>query len=186
MNIWFSLGNYLNTGDPKGADWLPAECLVSEDDAQRLREFRGAIDTIFSTNLADKCLTKASSQRGEKDSDIRPQNVLDSDHLWTYWSPKDEEFKDNWIEIKYTDELRFNVIRIQEVIGLGQRIEQHEVYVDGKKVAKGTTVGHKRLHRLEEGVVEGRIVRIKILKSRVVSLISSIGLHYNPFWHPDN
>ncbi|XP_011041664.1 PREDICTED: alpha-L-fucosidase 1-like [Populus euphratica] len=227
-----SIVDYLNTGDPEGTDWLPAECdvsirrgwfwhksespkklsmlldiyyksvgrncvllfnvppnstgLVSEDDAQRLREFRGAIDTIFSTNLADKCLTKASSQRGDKDSDFGPQNVLDSDHLWTYWAPKDEEFKDNWIEIKCIDELRFNVISIQEAIGLGQRIKQHEVYVDGKKVAKGTTVGHKRLHRLEEGVVEGRIVRIKILKSRAVPLISSVGLHYDPFWHPDN
>jgi alpha-L-fucosidase len=98
--------------------------LVSEDDAQRLREFRGAIDTIFSINLADKCLTKASSQIGDKDSDFRAQNVLDSDHLWTYWASKDEEFKDNWIEIKCIDELRFNVIRIQEAIGLGQRIEQ--------------------------------------------------------------
>jgi len=58
--------------------------LVSEDDAQRLRGFRGAIDTIFSINLADKCLTKASSQRGDKDSDFGPQNVLDNDHLWTY------------------------------------------------------------------------------------------------------
>ncbi|KAH8486394.1 hypothetical protein H0E87_025416 [Populus deltoides] len=124
-----SIGNgnivdYLNTGDPEGTDWLPAECLVSEDDAQRLREFRGAIDIIFSINLADKCLTKASSQIGDKDSDFRAQNVLDSDHLWTYWASKDEEFKDNWIEIKCIDELRFNVIRIQEAIGLGQRIEQ--------------------------------------------------------------
>ncbi|KAJ6764468.1 ALPHA-L-FUCOSIDASE [Salix koriyanagi] len=149
-----SIVNYLNAGDPKGTDWLPAECdvsirkgwfwhksespkrlstlldiyyksvgrncvllfnvppnstgLISENDVQRLREFRAAIDTIFSTNLAENCF-----------------------------------------------------------------------------VAGGTTVGHKRLHRLEKGAVKGQIVRIKILRSRSVPLISSIGLHYDPFWHPE-
>ncbi|KAJ6417765.1 hypothetical protein OIU84_001194 [Salix udensis] len=143
-----SIVNYLNAGDPKGTDWLPAECdvsirkgwfwhksespkrlstlldiyyksvgrncvllfnvppnstgLISENDVQRLREFRAAIDTIFSTNLAENCF-----------------------------------------------------------------------------------LGHKRLHRLEKGAVKGQIVRIKILRSRSVPLISSIGLHYDPFLHPE-
>jgi len=76
------------------------------------------------------------------------------------------------------------VIRIQEAIGLGQRIKRHEIYVDGKRVAKGTTVGYKRLHRLEGGTVEGQVVRIRIRESKGVPLISSIGLHLDPFWHP--
>ncbi|KAJ6671991.1 hypothetical protein OIU85_013346 [Salix viminalis] len=226
-----SIVNYLNAGDPKGTDWLPAECdvsirkgwfwhksespkrlstlldiyyksvgrncvllfnvppnstgLISENDVQRLREFRAAIDTIFSTNLAENCFVKASSQRGGKGGGFGPENVLDGDHLWTYWTPRDEDSEDSWIEFRCTDKLRFNVIRIQEAIGLGQRVKQHEVYVDGEKVAGGTTVGHKRLHRLEKGAVKGQIVRIKILRSRSVPLISSIGLHYDPFWHPE-
>ncbi|KAF2315724.1 hypothetical protein GH714_040256 [Hevea brasiliensis] len=219
--------DYLNTGDPKGTDWLPAECdasirkgwfwhksqspkklsklldiyynsvgrncvlllnvppnstgLISESDVQRLKEFRSAIDTIFGTNLAEKCFIKVSSQRGGKDGGFGPENVIDSDHLWTYWVPRDKEKEDSWIEIRCNKELRFNVIRIQEAIGLGQRIKRHEVYVDGKKVAEGTTVGYKRLHKLEKKVVYGQIVRIKFLESRGVPLISSIGLHYDPF-----
>lgn len=159
--------------------------LISEVDVHRLKEFRSAIDTIFSTNLAQKCSIKASSQKGGKEGGFGPENVLDSDHLWTYWTPTEVDEGDHWIEFRSTDEgLRFNVIRIQEAIGLGQRIKRHEIYVDGKRVAKGTTVGYKRLHRLEEGVVGGQIVRIIIKESRGVPLISSIGLHFDPFWHP--
>ncbi|KAJ0043806.1 hypothetical protein Pint_17321 [Pistacia integerrima] len=229
-----SIVDYINRGDPRGTDWLPAECdvsirtgwfwhksqspkrlskllkiyynsvgrncvmllnvppnstgLISEIDIQRLREFRKAIDTIFSANLADKCTTKASSVRGGKDGGFGPENVLDSDHLWTYWAPRDNKNDDYWIEIKAQDQegLKFNVIRIQEAIGLGQRIKEHEVYVDGKLVAKGSTVGYKKLHRLEYGVVHGHFVKIKITKSRAPPLISSIGLHFDPYWHPNN
>ncbi|KAK2653681.1 hypothetical protein Ddye_013537 [Dipteronia dyeriana] len=228
-----SIVGYLNTGDPNGTDWLPAECdvsirtgwfwhksqspkklsdlleiyynsvgrncvlllnvppnttgLISESDVQRLKEFRNAIDTIFSTNLAENCfLIIASSQRGGKGGGFGPENVLDDDHLWTYWAPGDHH-DDHWIEIRGTDGgLRFNVVRIQEAIGLGQRIKRHEIYVDGKLVAKGSTVGYKKLHRLESGVVHGHVVRIKIKESKALPLISSIGLHFDPYWHPKN
>jgi len=159
--------------------------LISESDVHRLREFRAAIDTIFSTNLAERCFIKASSQRGGKGGGFGPENVLDGDHLWTYWAPRDESEEEHWIEIRGVGEgLTFNVIRIQEAIGLGQRIKRHEIYVDGKRVAKGTTVDYKRLHRLEGGTVEGQVVRIRIRESKGVPLISSIGLHLDPFWHP--
>lgn len=223
---------YLNTGDPKGTNWLPPECdvsirpgwfwhkseqpkslkkllevyyksvgrncvmllnvppnttgLVSEADVGRLNEFRGAIDTIFSTNLAQNCSITASSERGGENGGFGVLNMLDSDHLWTYWAPKDEG-KQHWIEINASrngEKLRFNVVRIQEAIGLGQRIKRHEVYVDGNRIVRETTVGHKRLHRLKKGVVQGYNVKIIITGSRGLPLVSSIGLHYDPFWQP--
>ena len=74
--------------------------------------------------------------------------MLDNDHLWTYWALEKEE-DEHWIEIIAEDEgLRFNVVRIQEAIGLGKRIKKHDIYADGKLVKKGMTLGHKRLHRL--------------------------------------
>lgn len=227
-----SIVDYLNTGDPKGTDWLPAECdvsirpgwfwhksqtpktlsdllqiyynsvgrncllllnvppnstgLISEVDVRRLGEFREAIDKIFSVNLAETCSIEASSQRGGKNGGFGPENVVDGDHLWTYWAPRDDEKGGNWIEIRGPDEgLRFNVVRIQEAIGLGQRIQRHEIHVDGKKVVSGSTVGYKRLHRLGKGgVVRGRHVRILVKKSKGLPLISSIGLHFDPYWHP--
>ncbi|KAL8049775.1 hypothetical protein ABFX02_06G041200 [Erythranthe guttata] len=231
-----SIGNatildYLNTGDPKGTNWLPAECdvsirpgwfwhksqapkklselleiyyksvgrncllllnvppnttgLISESDVQRLSQLRRAIDTVFTSNLAEKCSVEASSQRGGEIGNFGPKNVLDEDHLWTYWAPSENEKKDYWIEFRAkSGGIKFNVIRIQEAIGLGQRIKKHEIYVDGIRVAKGSTVGYKRLHRLKMGVVHGNSVRIKIVKAKGIPLISSVGLHFDPFWKP--
>ncbi|GFY83227.1 alpha-L-fucosidase 1 [Actinidia rufa] len=160
--------------------------LISETDVHRLREFKHAIDTIFSTNAAQNCMVRASSQRGGHGSVFGPENVLDSDHLWTYWAPSDDDDKhDYWIEFRtINDPMKFNVVRVQEAIGLGQRIKRHEIYVDGEMVASGTTVGHKRLHRLERGVVHGDKVRVRITGSRGVPLVSSVGLHFDPFWNP--
>lgn len=159
--------------------------LISENDAHRLKEFRSAINTIFHKNIAEDCYVKVSSRRGGKEGGFGPENMLDSDHLWSYWTPReDDKEKDHWIEIWDNDgSLRFNVIRIQEAIGLGQRIERYEIYVDGKSIIKGTTIGYKRLHRLDGDVVHARVVRIRFIKARGVPLISSIGLHFDPFWH---
>ena len=72
------------------------------------------------------------------------------------------------------------MVRIQEPIGMGQRIVRHEVYADGKMIVEGTTVGYKRLYRLGE-VVEADVVKVRILESRGLPLVSSIGLHFDPF-----
>ncbi|KAL8543878.1 hypothetical protein ACS0TY_004436 [Phlomoides rotata] len=228
-----SIGNatitgYLNKGDSKGTNWLPAECdvsirkgwfwhnseapkklselleiyyksvgrncvlllnvppnttgLISESDVERLQQLRGAIDSIFSSNLAQKCWVKASSERG---GGFGAENVLDDDHLWTYWAPSEDEEEESWIEFRAKKgKIVFNVVRIQEAIGLGQRIKKHEIYVDGTRLARGSTVGYKRLHRLKMGVVHAFSVRIKIVKSKETPLISSLGLHYDPYWNP--
>ena len=219
--------SYLNRGDPKGTNWVPAECdvsirrgwfwhksespkklskllsiyyssvgrncllllnvppnstgLISESDIQTLRQFRAAIDTIFTTNLGRECSVEASSQRG---GGFGPMNVLDDDHLWTYWAPNEEK-QEYWIELKAkSGKINvFNVVRIQEAIGLGQRIEEHEVYVDGIRVVRGSTVGYKRLHRLEIASVGANRVTIKIVRAKgIIPLISSIGLHFDPYY----
>ncbi|KAL6004714.1 hypothetical protein ACLOJK_005269 [Asimina triloba] len=153
--------------------------LISEDDAERLRELRKAIDTIFSSNAAVGSVIKASSQRGGMQSNFGASNVVDDDHVWTYWAPE-EESSSHWIEFG-GKETKFNVVRIQEAIGLGQRIMKHEIYVDGDKVAAATTVGYKRLHRLGK-VFQAKRVTIRIVQSRGVPLISSVGLHLDPYF----
>lgn len=75
------------------------------------------------------------------------------------------------------------MVRIQEAIGLGQRVKSHQIYVDGKIIANGTTIGYKKLHRIEKGVVNNaKSVKIEIIESKGTPLISSIGLHFDPFW----
>lgn len=162
--------------------------LISESDVKRLKQLRTALDTIFTSNLAQNLFVQASSQRGPKNGVFGPNNVLDDDHLWTYWAPSEKETRNQWIEFRAKDgegKIVFNVVRIQEAIGLGQRVKKHEVYADGVKVAKGSTIGYKRLHRLRKGVVNATCVRIKIVRARGgMPLISSLGLHFDPFWKP--
>ncbi|XP_068634837.1 alpha-L-fucosidase 1-like [Aristolochia californica] len=153
--------------------------LISESDVQRLGEFHRAIDSIFSVNLATESAVKASSIRGGKNGDFVTANVLDDDHLWTFWAPEVNKNNRHWVELR--GEFRFNVVRIQEAIGLGQRIKKHQVFADGRLLARGTTVGYKRLHRLDQ-VVHCQSLKIKIEESKGLPLISSVGLHFDPFW----
>lgn len=156
--------------------------LIPQQDANTLIQFKTAIDKIFTTNLAQNCSLKASSQRGGKEGNFGPQNVLDNDHLWSYWAPKEVD-DDHWIEIRsqQNQRLRFNVVRIQEAIGLGQRIKQHEIYLDGKRIVKESSIGYKRLHRIKTGVVSGYVLKVRFTEFRAVPLISSLGLHLDPF-----
>ncbi|KAK1307292.1 Alpha-L-fucosidase 1 [Acorus calamus] len=154
--------------------------LISSTDIQRLKEFRRAINTIFSINLPST--VKASSQKGGKDGGFSANNILINDK-WSYWAPDDKRGGQHWIELGGGhDWMTFNVIRIQEPIWLGQRIKRYKVYVNGKILAIGTTVGHKRLHRLKKAV-QAQKVRITILDSRGLPLVSAAGLHFDPFWH---
>ncbi|KAJ6807548.1 alpha-L-fucosidase 1-like [Iris pallida] len=158
--------------------------LLSETDVGRLKEFHSAISTIFSTNLAEHGTARASSQRGGKGGGFAAANVLSGNDDGSYWAPEEEEDGGGgyWIEVAGMDRdvARFNVVRVQEAIWMGQRIRRHVVYADGKEVANGTTVGHKRLHRLEKAV-RARKVTVRIVESRGVPLVSALGLHFDPF-----
>ncbi|XP_057852669.2 putative alpha-L-fucosidase 1 [Cryptomeria japonica] len=161
--------------------------LLSGEDVERVMEFGKAIKTIFSVDLAASASVTASSVRGPAFS---PSNVLSND-LWTYWAPKDlgSNEKSHWIELKVEEAVEFNVVRIQESIGLGQRVMEYGVYASGgdeKKmmlVSNGTTIGYKKLHRLEKPV-KAITVSLFIWKFKGdVPLISSFGLHFDPFYN---
>ncbi|KAH9311228.1 hypothetical protein KI387_026263, partial [Taxus chinensis] len=162
--------------------------LVSTEDVERLMEFSKAIKTIFSKDLASSATVTASSMRGAA---FAPSNVLSND-LWTYWAPMDSKHrkKFHWIELKTQSAIEFNVVRIQEAIGLGQRVMEYGVYILGvgeKKemvlVSNGTTIGYKKLDRLKKPVKSTRVM-LMVWKSRGgVPLISSFGLHFDPFYN---
>ncbi|XP_031495162.1 alpha-L-fucosidase 1-like [Nymphaea colorata] len=165
--------------------------LISEPDVNRLTEFRSAVTTIFSANLAEGAVAKGSSQRGGRSGGFLAANVL-ADDPQSYWAPADSD-EDPWIELRLEKPAEFNVVRIQEAITLGQRIIKHEVYVKftsveqdergltkGERVANGTTVGYKRLHRLGR-VVRAQAVWVRVTEARGPPLISSIGLHFDPY-----
>jgi len=77
----------------------------------------------------------------------------------------------------------FNVVRIREKIGLGQRVEEFQVdaWQDGnwRLAGEGTSIGACRILRLDGNVTTNR-VRLRITKSPVSPAISEFGLHREP------
>ncbi|WP_313239418.1 hypothetical protein [Sphingobacterium multivorum] len=87
------------------------------------------------------------------------------------------------VSFEYTlsQESTFNVLSLQELIALGQRVERFnlEIWRDGvwKEVLAGTTIGNKRLLTFPE--VSAQRVRINILASRLNPQIEQLGLYFN-------
>jgi alpha-L-fucosidase len=77
---------------------------------------------------------------------------------------------------------KFNTIVLQEYIPKGQRIEVFQVEILGndgwEELVRSTTVGYKRILRFAP--VAAQKLRIKITKSRVCPVLSSIGVYLSP------
>lgn len=152
------------------------EGLLDVRDVERLREFRAALDEIFDEDLASGARVAASSSRGEG---YGAEKVLDGDPD-TFWAPGDEEA---WLELELGAPVTFNVVRLQEPIAMGQRVAAYRVDVqrDGawETVIRGTTIGYKKLDRLEEPISTDR-VRIVIDNSLALPLLAETGLYLDP------
>ncbi len=150
--------------------------LIHENDVQRLKEFRKALDEIFDENVAAGAKATTSAVRG-KDPQYGPDKISDGnpDTFWT---------TDDWtssasITIDLGERRKFSVAELAENIALGQRVEEFVLEArDGeewKQFAQGTTIGYKRLLRFEP--VTARRVRLTILKSRVCPTLSNFALY---------
>ncbi len=129
----------------------------------------------FKTNLAKATTIKLSTGKKAK-------ALIDGKYK-TYWTTAST--KDTTAEIVFTFKKpqNFNVLSLQENIGIGQRIENFEAeYWDGSQwllFTKGTTVGYKRL--LQFDAVKTSQVRLKILSSRLNPTLSEVGFYYRDF-----
>jgi alpha-L-fucosidase len=148
--------------------------LVHESDIAVLKEWKSRLDLIFSENLAKGSSVKINNKRNDKvllDGNLETNlNLRAADTIVT-------------IDFQLKKPSTFNVLRLQENIAKGQRIEkfQLEARVDGqwKLVTEGTTVGHKRLLQFEK--VTASAVRLKILSSRLNPFLTELGLYYSDF-----
>jgi alpha-L-fucosidase len=153
--------------------------LIHENDAQRLREFRTALNTIFAENLAAGAQAKASSVRGNNPA-FAADKITDGNKE-TWWTTDDWTASAD-IEFDLGGDRTFNVAELAEHIRTGQRISSFVLEAwDGsrwKEFTRGTTVGYKRLLRFAD-VTTSR-VRLRILDSRVCPTLSSFGLYRAP------
>jgi alpha-L-fucosidase len=150
--------------------------LIHENDVKSLQGWRRLIDSTFAHNLATGATATASHYRGESEA-YDAVKAIDGQKD-TYWAT-DDGITAADLEITLDTPQRVQYILLQEYIALGQRVEQFEVEVwqgnAWKKVASATTIGYKRIVKLEP--VETSKVRVKIIAAKACPLISQIGLY---------
>jgi len=158
---------------------------IAQEDAARLREFRTALDRIFTTDLAEGAGTEVSSLWGDDSDSFGGGKVLDGD-LDSYWAPREGALSGS-VTLTLAQEATFNVIRIQEPITMGQRVIRYRVEAwqggDWQPISRGTTVGFKKLDRLENPVTTSR-VRLVVEDARAEPLIAELGLYFDPYFLP--
>jgi alpha-L-fucosidase len=132
------------------------------------------VDEAFSTNLAGHARATASSFRGNDDQ-YTAARVTDGD-MATYWCT-DDDITAGRIEIDLGQTHTVKYVLLKEYIRLGQRVKQFNVEAfinnEWQKVAEATTIGYKRILKLDKDVVTDK-VRVNIVSSKACPLISEI------------
>jgi len=150
--------------------------LINEIDVASLQGWKKLIDERFKTNLALNKATTASSVRGNS-PDYDGKMVTDGNKE-TYWATNDQE-NTGTLEIDLGEKKLISYVLVQEYIKLGQRVKSFsfEVEKDGnwQEVAKGTTIGYKRILRLDP--VEAQKIRIVIADSKACPVISNVEVY---------
>jgi beta-glucanase (GH16 family) len=143
----------------------------------RLKELGTVLRATFANNLAQGAKVSASAWL----EGHAPELIADGDKN-TYWATSDGVIMAELV-IEMTAPQTFNRAMLEEYIAVGQRIEQFALEAadangEWREVARGTTVGHKRLLRFDE--VTAQRVRVRILGSRVSATLSNFSLFYEP------
>jgi alpha-L-fucosidase len=150
--------------------------LIHENDVASLMGWKKLIDGYFKTNLALNKQAVASSVRGDA-PEYNASNVNDGNKE-TYWATNDNE-KTGSVEIDLGKQQLISFITLQEYIRLGQRVKTFRVEMekDGKwiAIAKGTTIGYKRIVKLFP--VEAQKIRLVITDSKACPVISNMEIY---------
>ncbi|MGE5645710.1 MAG: alpha-L-fucosidase [Acidobacteriota bacterium] len=153
--------------------------VIHENDVRALREFRRALDATFATDYARTAKPAASNVRGG-DARFAAANVRDGDRN-TYWAT-DDGVRTPELVLDLGKPTTINVVSLREYLPLGQRIEAFELdrWADGRwqTFAKGTSVGSRRLVRVEPFTTEK--VRLRITQAPVCPAIAEVGLYAEP------
>jgi alpha-L-fucosidase len=152
------------------------EGVFPSQDVAELKEFRAIIDETFKENIAQNAKATATNYRG-RTAKFLPGNITDTIDS-TYWATDDDQ-KTASIEIEINSTKTFDRILLQEPIRFGQRISEFDIeaYKDSawKTIAKGTTIGYKRIFRIDP--VQCSKIRINIKGATNTPAISNFGLY---------
>jgi alpha-L-fucosidase len=143
--------------------------LIHEKDVASLMEWRKLLNERFANNLALGAKVISSPGFTKK---YKVSNLVDNKKE-TYWAAKQ---KQAWIELDLNKVQKINFIELQEYIALGQRIKAFEIELwqnnTWKKIANETTIGYKRIVKIEPQFSSK--IRIKIVDSKAEPVLSEI------------
>ena len=149
---------------------------ISDSDIKSLKGMRKILDQTFARNFVSGATISSSNEHAGHSGAM----VADNDND-TYWTTE-EGISSATLEFSLPARATFDRAALQENIRVGQRVERFHIDVwDGAhwaEVAKGTTIGYKRLLRFP--AVTGEKVRLVIDESRTSPTISSFGLYKAP------
>jgi len=154
--------------------------LVHENEIVELNKLKQRLDNTFSRPVPFTIPVSLAYTTSYLNVAEPTKYLLDND-LNTFWSSREDVIQASF-ELDLKKGQRVNVLEISEYIRLGQRVELFEVeaLIKGrwKQIAKGTTIGWKRLIKLPN--IESQRYRINILKTMATPVISNIKLYYAP------
>lgn len=146
--------------------------LFHETDVKALQGFRKLLNREFAVNLAKNAGVTASSYRGNAKM-FSPSNITDGNKN-TYWAT-DDNMTTGSFEIRLPKLSTVKYIVLQEYIKLGQRVKSFSVEVwksnQWQQVAKATTIGYKRILKIDP--VETNKIRVNIIDSKACPLINN-------------
>lgn len=149
--------------------------LINESDQARLKEFRQALDEIFSTDYADGAAIEASHVRGRG---YEAANLLDDDYD-SYWTAEDN-VRQATLTLSFNEPRTFNRVQLQEYIPLGQRvcgfnIEALDADGNWKRIGESTTIGYKKIVLTDMVTTTG--LRINITDALAVPVLNGLSLY---------
>jgi alpha-L-fucosidase len=150
--------------------------LIHENDVKALREWKAMRDREFNTNHALSANATASDFRGN-DQKYSAVGINDQNNE-TYWATDDDQ-KAASIDLEFENPQTIKYVVLQEYIKLGQRVKSFSIEIhDGqewREIARGTTIGYKRILRLEP--ITTKKIRIRILDARACPLLSNVEVY---------
>jgi len=149
---------------------------IHEADAASLRAFRQIIDQTFAVDLAEGASAKVI--KGKRGVMGHPASSVTDTDTDTYWIAGHTDLPVE-ILIGLEGERTFDRIMLSEPIRIGQRVSSFylETETPGgtwKEIARGTTIGYKRILRIDPDTASG--LRLVIETSYGPPAIAHIGL----------
>jgi alpha-L-fucosidase len=150
--------------------------LFHENDIAALREFRRVLDETFAINLAVSGIVETDTRWGRSRA-YTPANVVDGNKD-TFWAAA-ADARAATITIRMPEPVKIEHVILQEPIRYGQRMASFRVEArQGSAwvvVARGTTIGYKRILRIDPTVTDE--VRVVIEEANNAPALNEVGLY---------